>query len=336
MMRIGSKDIDEAVLVVAEIGNNHEGDIGLAEEMIGLAARSGADSVKLQAIDPRLLVSPIQKDRLQQLERFALSDSDFERLARVAAQEGVEFLLTPFSSEAVGLVARLCPAVKVASGDNDHVLLLREIAATGLPVLLSTGMSDLQGVTTSLLMIEAARPAAVRDPGIVLLHCVSAYPTPNSEANLAAIRTLATLGHRVGYSDHTLGVEAAVSSVALGARVIEKHFTDRRDRSDFRDHRLSSDPDEFRELVARVRAVEELLGDGKKRVMPSESAVSTAARRSLHTTQRLPAGHVIEASDLIALRPAGGVAASSVDEVIGRSTTTALDAMQALLPTDIS
>jgi N,N'-diacetyllegionaminate synthase len=336
MMRIGSKDIDEAVLVVAEIGNNHEGDVSLAEEMIGLAARSGADSVKFQAIDPRRLVSPLQTDRLQQLERFALSDSDFERLARVAAQEGVEFLLTPFSGEAVGLAARLCPAVKVASGDNEHVLLLREVAGTGLPVLLSTGMSDVQGVLNALRTIEAVRPTADQDRGIVLLHCVSAYPTPNSEANLAAIRTLATLGHRVGYSDHTLGVEAAVSSVALGARVIEKHFTDRRDRSDFRDHRLSSDPDEFRELVARVRAVEELLGDGKKRVMPSESAVSSAARRSLHTTQRLPAGHVIEASDLIALRPAGGVAASSVDEVIGRSTTTALDAMQALLPTDFS
>ncbi len=333
-MKIGSRDVDEAVLLVAEIGNNHEGDVGLAEEMIGLAAQSGADAVKLQAIDPRRLVSPVEKDRLQQLERFALSDAEFERLARVAAQAGVEFLLTPFSNEAVRLVARLCTAMKVASGDNDHVLLLREIAATGLPVLLSTGMSDLQGVSNALQTVDAARPAADHDPGIVVLHCVSAYPTPNSEANLTAIRTLASLGRRVGYSDHTLGVEAAVSSVALGARVIEKHFTDRRDRSDFRDHQLSSDPDEYRELVERVRAVEELLGDGKKTVMPSEQIVTATARRSLHTAHPLAAGHVITAPDLIALRPGRGIPASSADEVIGRTTTTALDALHALEPAD--
>jgi N,N'-diacetyllegionaminate synthase len=330
MMRVGSKDIDTTALIVAEIGNNHEGDPALAEEMIGLAAESGADAVKLQAIDPSLLVSPLQQERLQQLERFSLSHSDFERLASVAAQEGVEFLLTPFSSGGVDLVARLCPAVKVASGDNDHHLLLREVAATGLPILLSTGMSDLEGVMTTVRTIETTWQGADQRPGLVLLHCVSAYPTPYAEANLAAIRTLAGLGHRVGYSDHTLGIEAAVSSVALGARVIEKHFTDRRDRSDFRDHQLSSDPQEFRELVARVRNVEALIGDGKKRLMPSEKVVASAARRSLHAAGALPAGHVITATDLIALRPSGGIPASNADEVIGRRTTAALEALQVL------
>lgn len=335
-MRIGSHDIRERALLIAEIGNNHEGDVGLAEELIGLAAEAGADAVKFQAIIPELLVAPDQTERLAQLRRYALESSDFERLERVAAEVGVTFLTTPFSPESVPLIAEICPAIKVASGDNDNPLLLEPIARTGLPVILSTGMQDASQVEAAISILESVWAADGLEPGLALLHCVSAYPTPSSDANLRVIRSLETLGRPVGFSDHTIGIDAAVAAVAVGAVIIEKHFTDRHDRSDFRDHALSADKTEFKELVLRVRETERLLGDGRKRVMPSEQVGMTAARRSLHSARPLTAGEVIGADDVIALRPGTGIPVSQRSAVIGRMASRDLPALHRLRLTDLN
>src|SRR5262249_21244882 len=171
--------------------------------------------------------------------------------------------------------------LKVASSDNNFVALLQRIAATDKPVLLSTGMTDLAGARTALDTVRQAWRSRNVDPGIVLLHCVSAYPTPSAEANLRAIPALLALGVTVGYSDHTLGLTASPLAVALGAGVIEKHFTINHDHSDFRDHKFSADPAELKALVERIREATALLGDGVKRVMPSEEATAVAARRSI-------------------------------------------------------
>lgn len=319
-MKIGSVDLSRAVLVVAEIGNNHEGDLARAEAMIWAAAAAGADAVKFQAIVPERLVASDETARLEQLRRLVLPLDAFPRLAAVAAKAGTMFLCTPFDSSSLSVVAPLTPAIKIASGDNDLLSLLTAAAATGKPILLSTGLLDLVGAAAAKAHLDGAwRNAGAPTPGLVLLHCVAAYPTPNEEAGLDAIRALAGLGVVPGYSDHTLGVEAAVLAVALGARVIEKHFTLDKRQSAFRDHALSADPTEFADLVRRIRTAETMIGAGGKRVMPSEQPNTVSARRGAAAAVDLPVGAVIGHDDIVWLRPrCGGWPPEQEAELIGR------------------
>ena len=331
-MKIGRVDLDREVLVIAEIGNNHEGDVGAAEALIAGAAKAGVQAVKFQTITPERLVAPDQAARLAQLRRFALSADQHARLARAAANAGVMFLSTPFDLDSVAMLDPLVPAFKVASGDNDFVPLLQCVAATDKPILLSTGMTDLAGVTAAVDIVRKAWRERKIDPGLVLLHCVAAYPTPAEEANLRVIPALAAPDITLGYSDHTLGIGAAPLAVALGARVIEKHFTLDHDRSDFRDHKLSANPAQMKALVERVREANALLGDGVKRMMPSEHATATAARRSIVAARDLQAGHVLAWADLAWLRPAGGLPPGREAALIGRRLRCAVAAGGLLLP----
>jgi N,N'-diacetyllegionaminate synthase len=318
MMRIADIDLTRDVMIVAEIGNNHEGSAALAEELIGLAAEAGADAVKFQTIVPERLVAGGDANRLAQLRRLCLGYEDFERLRAVADRHGVMFLSTPFDIPSVSFLDPLVPAFKIASGDNNFYPLLDAVAETAKPVILSTGLLDLEGVRRSRAILRDAWQARGRTGELVLLHCVSMYPTAIEDANLLAISTLAELGEVVGYSDHTLGLEAAVLSVALGARVIEKHFTIDHDYSDFRDHKLSVDPKQLAELVERVRVANTLLGTGDKAPSAAEVEGGVVARRSIVAAVDLPAGHVIEAADLTWLRPGGGLPAGEEKVLIGR------------------
>jgi N-acetylneuraminate synthase/N,N'-diacetyllegionaminate synthase len=334
-MRIAGVDTSQRVLVVAEIGNNHEGSLERAREMIAAAARAGADAVKFQVITPERLVSPDQEQRLAQLRRFQLSHDQFQDLARTAAELGLIFLATPFDLEAVRFLEPLVPAYKIASGDNDHFPLLEAVAATGKPILLSTGLSDLETVARAKEFIEDLWHRRGLEGQLALLHCVSAYPTPDGEANLAAIRTLARLGCTVGYSDHTLGLEAAVLAVALGARVVEKHFTLDHHLSDFRDHRLAADPEEMAELVRRIRQAEQMLGGGDKKVQPCEEPSRGAARRGLVAARDLPAGTVLAREHLDWLRPRRGLAPGREHLVLGRRLRRALRRGQPITPAEV-
>lgn len=317
-MKIGAVDLSREVMVIGEIGNNHEGDIGLAREMILAAAAAGVHAVKFQTIQPDQLVSAGQSARLEQLGRFAFTPDQFAELAAIARAAGTVFLSTPFSPEVVPWLDELVPAFKIASGDNNYASLLAAVAATGKPVLLSTGMAGLAEIREACRIIETAAKASNRSTEIALLHCVSAYPTPPGQANLCAIDTLAKeTGRVVGYSDHTLGIEAAVLSVALGARIIEKHFTLSKTQSEFRDHALSADPAEMTELVRRVRLAQELLGTGEKLPQEAEAPVVAAARRSVVARRDLPAGHVLTEHDLEWLRPGGGLMPGQESVVLG-------------------
>ena len=308
-MRIGPVDTDRQVVVIAEIGNNHEGDIATARELVGVAAGAGAHAVKLQAIEPAELVGADDTARLDQLRRFQLTADQFAELAELAHSLGIGFVCTPFSLGAVGWLEPLVDAFKVASGDNDYLALLERIGATGRPVIVSAGMTGVHGLA------QAQR--VLRDAGageFAALHCVSAYPTPPAAARLATIPVLAReLGATIGYSDHTIGVDACLAAVALGARILEKHFTLRHDFSDFRDHQLSAEPAELQELVRRVAEVELLRGEPRDvEVLPEEVAVAAAARRSAVAARDLPEGHVLAAEDVWFLRPAGAVGADTV------------------------
>ncbi|MBN1107050.1 MAG: N-acetylneuraminate synthase family protein [Deltaproteobacteria bacterium] len=317
-MKIGPVDLDREVLVVAEIGNNHEGNVDLAEKMIGLAAEAGAGAVKFQAIVPERLVSIEQTERIEQLRRFQLKEGDLKRLAERAHAEGIVFLCTPFDIETAQFLSPLVPAFKIASGDFTFYPLLETVADTGKPILLSVGGTTLEEVKRTREFIRARWKGRGIGGDLALLHCVVSYPTPTEEANLRAIETLKGLGDVVGYSDHTMGVEAAVLSVALGARIVEKHFTIRKDYSDFRDHRLSADPDELKQMVKRIRDAQLMLGDGERSVGKSERGNIEAVRRSIAASRELSAGTRIERTHLCWVRPAGGIAPGREPEILGR------------------
>jgi N,N'-diacetyllegionaminate synthase len=331
-MKVGPHDLDKAVFIVAEIGNNHEGSFARAEEMIGRAKEAGADAVKFQTIVPEKLASAADTARIAQLTRFQFSYAQFEALAKTAERAGITFLSTPFDIESVAALDPLVPAFKIASGDNDFFPLLEAVAGTGKPILMSTGLSDLDGVARAKRVIEAAWQRAGRRGDLALLHCVVSYPAAPADATLLAIRDLATLGCTIGYSDHTIGNAAAVLSVALGARVIEKHFTLDKNQSDFHDHKLSADPRDLAELVRRVREAEILLGSGGKRVLPCEAAVRERVRRGIAASRDLAPGTVVAASDLTWVRPRAGLAPGREAELIGRRLTVAIPRGAPILP----
>lgn len=331
-MRIGGVDLDERVLVVAEIGNNHEGSYGLAEELVGLAANAGVDAVKFQTITPSKLVNRADTARLEQLGRFCLSMDQFRSLAKVAEQAGVLFMSTPFDVDAVAELDPIVPGFKVASGDNTLAPLLRAVAETRKPIILSAGAATLEEVEGAVATVRETW--GDDNPGIALLHCVVSYPTAPADANLAVMRELEGIGDAIGWSDHTLGSTAAVAAVAMGARVIEKHFTIANDHSAFRDHQLSANPATMAHLVRSIREVEELLGTGPKRVLPCEEATQQAVRRSIAASRDLPAGTVIALGDLTWLRPATGIPAGREDDVVGRTLKVDVEA-GALLDADL-
>ena len=336
-MKIGHVDLSREILVIAEIGNNHEGDFGRAEAMIARAAAAGVQAVKFQTIVPERLVAATQSARIEQLRRYAFSYDQFARLADVARNAGVMFLSTPFDIESVRHLDAIVPAFKIASGDNDFVALLESVAATAKPILLSTGMASIDDVNRARATIEAVWGRHGVAPGLVPLHCVSAYPTPPEAANLFAIQTLArATGCVVGYSDHTLGLEAAVLSVALGARVIEKHFTLSKTQSAFRDHQLSADPAELDELVRRVGVAQNLLGSGDKSLQPIEAPVVLAARRSIVARRDLANGHVLTRADLDWLRPGGGLPPGREAVLLGRALQRAVSAGEMLTADTVS
>jgi sialic acid synthase SpsE len=332
-MNVGNIDLLSDVLVIAEIGNNHEGDFGLARDMIQAAAAAGARAVKFQTIEPERLVSASQAARIEQLSRYAFSREQFASLAGIARAAGVMFLSTPFSPEVVAWLDDLVPAFKIASGDNNFTRLLAAVAATGKPVLLSTGMSNLADISKACQVIENAARAGGVPSEIALLHCCSAYPTPPDQANLRAIVTLAReTGRMVGYSDHTLGIDAAVLSVALGARIVEKHFTLSKTQSDFRDHALSADPVELAELVRRIRLAQDLLGSGDKKSQPAEMPTALAARRSIVARAAFPSGHVLTAEDFDWLRPGGGLQPGQESVILGRRLLRAVARGEMIMP----
>lgn len=323
-MKIGSYDLDQEVLVVAEIGNNHEGDLELAKRMVARAAEAGAGAVKFQVIVPDRLVSASQTERIRQLSRFQLGTAQFEQLAEVARQQNVLFLATPFDLESVRFLAPLVAAFKIASGDNNFFPLLEVVARTEKPVILSTGLLCLAEVRQSKEFIEQVCRERGVAPGLALLHCVVNYPTVPANAHLLAIRSLQTLGVTVGYSDHTLGIEAAVLSVALGARIIEKHFTLDHNQSDFRDHQLSAEPAELAELVRRVKQAQVLLGAGEKCLCPDEEEVLPRVRRSIVAGRDLEAGTVLAWEDLSWVRPGGGLPPGEEQRLLHRKLARSL------------
>ena len=334
-MKIGSLDTDKNVIVIAEIGNNHEGSLDSAKEMIRQAASAGADIVKFQTIVPDRLVSVSQTDRIQQLGRFRFSYDDFRTLRDETERQGVLFLSTPFDIESAAFLNELVPAFKIASGDNTFFPLLSAVAKTGKPMLISAGLATLEEIRGTCDFVRETWCKEGIKQELAVLHCVVSYPTPPEEANLRELETLRQLGTTIGYSDHTLGIDAAVLSVALGARLIEKHFTLDKSRSSFRDHQLSADPDDLRDMVRRIRQAEVLLGSAEKVPTPSEMQVMEKVRRSIVASRDLSAKTVLKWADLAWVRPGGGIPPGSEELVLNRTLRAAKGKGEMIVPSDL-
>jgi len=329
-MKIGNIDTKEKVFIIAEIGNNHEGNYALAEEMIILAAEAGADAVKFQTIIPERLVSLQQEKRIHQLKKFQLSYNEFDKLAKVAKNQDVIFLSTPFDIDSALFLNKLIPAYKVSSGDNNFFPLIKVIAETGKPIIMSTGLANIDEVKKSVMFIKNIWDDKQIKRELALLHCVSCYPTSLENANLLAIRELENIADVVGYSDHTLGIEAALTAIAVGARIIEKHFTIANNYSDFHDHQLSANPSDFKEMVDRIRIVENMLGSGKKIPTGSELKAKQNIRRSIVAKHNLPAGHIIKLEDLDWVRQRSGLKQGNEEKVVGKKLQLSIKAGEKL------
>jgi N,N'-diacetyllegionaminate synthase len=324
-MKIGGKDTSESTFIIAEIGNNHEGDFDLAQEMVRSAAEAGADAVKFQTIVPTRLVSRTDENRIKQLVRFQLTFDQFGELSRQAEACGIAFMSTPFDPEAVKFLAPLVPAFKIASGDNDFWPLIDLVVQTGKPLIISMGLGQAGNAKVLVDFVEtSARKHGISVPEIALLHCVVSYPTPLEQAGIAEIAQLARAGVTVGYSDHTMGIRVAELAVAAGARIIEKHFTIDKNRSDFRDHKLSADPEEFAALVRAIQEVETLLGEPTKLIKECEATNENPMRRSIAANRNILVGETIRWKDLCWIRPRVGLKPGEEDLICGRKLIKAI------------
>lgn len=301
--------------IIAEAGINHGGDIEIARRMIEGGAQSGVNAVKFQSFTASELASKsCAPEQYEFFKRFELSDDEHRQLKEVCETEGVEFLSTPFDFEKADLLERLgVTAFKVASSDLTNLPLIRHIAKKQKRMFISTGMSEMSEV------IRARDEALSRGcPEVVMLHCTTLYPTPYEHANLLAIREMQdVLGSPVGFSDHTIGNYACFAAAALGAVVIEKHFT--LDKSmEGPDIPGSCDLDELRDLVSGIRAIEESLGKGVKVIDAAERKMQTIARRSVFSAVEIPEGAVIEETMLAYRRPGDGIPPTDADSVVGK------------------
>ena len=337
-MKIGNINTKKKVFIIAEIGNNHEGNFELAKQMLSQAAVAGADAVKFQTFIPKNLVSNEDQERLKQLSRFQLSYEQFTELALIAKEKGLIFFSTPFDIESAKFLNTIQPIFKIASGDNNFYPLIDTVASFGKPMIVSTGVADLDLIKKVYDKISKIWANKKEDyPSLALLHCVASYPVPDEQANIASIIYLKKLFPQavIGYSDHTLGIDAAVLSVIAGARIIEKHFTVDKNYSTFRDHKLSADPKEMRLLVDQVRKAEVMLGIEEKKTQNCEKEMNIVGRRSIAAARKLSIGSTLAWDDLIWVRPGKGFPPGDENRIIGKKIIRELKMGQIIQQNDL-
>jgi N,N'-diacetyllegionaminate synthase len=315
-------------LIIAEAGVNHNGDIGLARELICVAAESGADLVKFQTLNAdRMVTASAAKADYQiqstgsgesqhaMLKKLELTEAAHRELIAHSASANVGFFSTGFDIESINMLVRLGQELfKIPSGEITNLPFLRHIGHFGKKVILSTGMSNVGEIEAAIHVLEKAGTPRTK---ITLLHCTTAYPVSMTDVNLLAMKNIQERFEvAVGYSDHTLGIEIPIAAVALGATVIEKHFTMDRNLPG-PDHKASLEPGELKSMVEGIRNIEVALGDGVKRLMPGEISNREIARKSIVSCQPIKAGQVFTGNNLTTKRPGTGLSPMEWDRIIG-------------------
>lgn len=324
----------EPCFVIAEAGVNHNGDMDLARALIDAAARAGTDAVKFQTfLADRLATMDAPKAQYQvqaddsdetqkeMLSKLELTRQDHLDLMEHCKSRGILFLSTPFDEKSADLLDDLdLPAFKIPSGEITNLPFLEYVARKGKPMIISTGMSTMEEVQEALRVVRE-----VGNNEVVFLHCVTNYPADPADVNLRAMATMTeVLSVPVGYSDHTLGREIPLAAVALGACVLEKHFTLDRGMPG-PDHQASMEPEELKSLVKGVRKVESAMGSGRKVPSTAEEAIAKVVRKSLVSARDIPVGSVITKDDLTAKRPGTGLPPSALMSLLGKEAKVAID-----------
>ena len=328
---------DNHVIIIAEAGVNHNGNLDMARRMVHEARRAGADYVKFQTAVPELVISAFAPKAEYQKETTGAAQSqldmcraihlplcDYAGLKQLCDEEKIGFMSTPFDLVSIDCLIPLdMDFWKIPSGEITNLPYLRKIGALGKRIIMSTGMATLDEVGCALQVLEQA---GTPRSSVYLLHCTTQYPAPLESVNLRAMDALATLGAAgVGYSDHTVGIEVAVAAVGRGAKILEKHFT--LDRSlPGPDHKASLEPNELAELVAAVRRTESALGSGSKNVADAERPNIEVARKSIVAARNIAQGETFSEENITVKRPGNGISPMLWDSVIGRTATRAFSA----------
>lgn len=317
----------EPTFIIAEAGVNHNGDISIAKKLIDAAVDAGADAVKFQIFKAENVVSKVApkagyqeestdvaESQFEMLKRLELTEQDFAELKEYCEQRGILFMSTPHDYGSIDILDQLgVPVFKVGSGDLTNLPYLRHMARKRKPIILSTGMATLGEVEEAVETIWATG-----NRNLILLHCVSNYPARVADCNLRAMQTLEiAFKQPVGFSDHTLGIEISLAAVAMGAKVIEKHFTLDKEMSG-PDHKASLEPNELRAMVQGIRKIEKAFGDGIKKPAESEADTRKVSRKSIVAKMNIVKGEVIKADHLIIKRPGTGIKPKYFDSVVGR------------------
>ena len=317
------------VIIIAEAGVNHNGNYELAKQLVIKAKEAGVDYVKFQTAKPELVISKFAEmadyqkvntgkieSQLEMCKKIHLKLEDYKPLKAFCEEVGVKFISTPFDLVSIDVLEELdMDFWKVPSGEVTNYPYLVKIAKTHRPVVMSTGMCEVDEVRASVNVL--LENGLTRDQ-ISLLHCNTEYPTPFQDVNLAAMIDLANeLGLSVGYSDHTVGIEVPIAAVAMGARVIEKHFT-LDHNMEGPDHKASLEPDELKKMVDSIRNIEKAIGDGKKHVSDSERKNIAIARKSIIAARNIKKGELLTEDNLTVKRPGNGINPMRWNEVVGK------------------
>ena len=314
-------------IIIAEAGVNHNGDISLAKKLIDIAADAGADLVKFQTFkssklvtlsapkaDYQSLLTGSSESQYTMLNKLELTESMHHELIAHSHSKGIGFFSTGFDIESIDMLIRLGQErIKIPSGEITNLPLLRHVGKMNKEVILSTGMSDLGEVEKAIDILESS---GTQKKKITVLHCTSAYPAPMVDINLLAMKTIQNkLQVAIGYSDHSEGIEISIAAVALGATIIEKHFTTNRNLPG-PDHKTSLEPSELKSMVSAIRNIESALGDGNKKLTPSESKNMIAVRRSIVAKIAIKKGELFTAENITTKRPSTGISPMDWDQVI--------------------
>lgn len=310
------------VYLIAEIGGNHEGDFDKAKHLADLACSSGVDAVKFQIYTGDTICSMIEDpDRNAHFKRFELTSTQHIALAKQCHKYGVTYIASVWDINVIDWINQYLKFYKVGSGDLTAYPIIKKIAETGKPIIISTGLATLDEVREVVNYVQSINENYRNKEHLALLQCTAMYPIPFEDANLNVMDTYRReFGLTVGYSDHTVGFYAVEAAVAMGAGIIEMHFTDNREEKSFRDHQISFTKEEIQRLIEKINKIKNILGNGVKKPMNSEIAAGhlESFRRGIYLSRNLGKGTILKENDLVVLRPNRGIDARYFEKVIGK------------------
>jgi len=309
--------------IIAEIGNNHEGSFNVACKLIKEAKKAGVDAVKFQTFETKNYVNQNDFERFKRLKKFELTKEEFYKLSLLAKNNNLKFISTPFDINSAIFLNKIVDCFKISSGDNNYYQLIEQVLKFKKNTIISTGLLNLKETINLYKFIKLLK---FNNSKIAFLHCVSSYPTKEKEANLLSISFLKKkFPFTIGYSDHTLGIHAAIAATVIGAKIIEKHFTLDNNYSKFRDHQLSLNPVNMKHLVDSIKSVEYMMGKEQKIIQLSEKKNFSSMRRSLYLSKNISKNSKIKAKDVSIVRPFVSLEPFDFNKVVGKTAKVDLD-----------